>query len=92
MFMILLRFYIIMFHIALLFILFCIALYYYLKDRNLIRLCFLVGIFFIGAFRPQLYIVGTPNLLYFYANALFVDIGIIIIFIAYIKLLRNKKI
>ena len=92
MFMIILRFYIIMFHIALLFILFCIASYYFLKDRNFIRLCFLAGIFFIGAFRPQLYIVETQSLLYLYANAIFVDIGIIIIFIAYIKLLKNKKI
>jgi len=92
MFMIALKFYIQMFHIALLFIFFCIALYNFLKEKNIIRLCFLLGIYFIGAFRPQLYITENTSKLYLYANAIFIDIGITIIFIAYIILLRRKKI
>ena len=80
--LILLRFYIQMFHIGLLFILFCVSLYWFLKDKNVIRFCFLAGIYFIGAFRPQLYIVEGKSLFYLYLNALFVDIGVIFLFVS----------
>ena len=89
MFYIALKFYIKIFHGSLLFILFFTCVYLFIKKKSIIRFLFLIGIFFFGAFRPQLYITDINNLSYLYANALFIDIGVLCVFISYIIAIKR---
>lgn len=86
---ILLKFYIRIFHVALLFIIFWTSVYYFLKHKTRINFFFLLGFFFLGAFRPIIYVTENSNFWYLHANALFIDLAAIFIFIAFIMIQKK---
>jgi len=80
------------FHRSLLFIIVFLCLFLFLKNKTVNRLLYLFGFFFIGAYIPQLYIDKLENVWYIFFNALLVDIGVIFMFINYIRFIRAKLI
>ncbi len=84
------KFFIQAFHIGLAFFLFCIGVFLFLKKKSFHRLCFLIGLFFMGAYRHQLFISDIEKAWSLYRNAIFIDLGMMFLFLAFLLSTRGE--